>query len=841
MSRIIVKNLPKYLTEQRLKEHFAPHGNVTDVKLMKKRNGELRQFAFIGYKSTQDAESAVKYFNKSFIDTARIEVFQAKTFSDPSVPKAVREKRRQMQLRLEEQELRLLRQKEEFEQKKRQKTGPKSQLDAEIEANPHLKEFIETLKPASQVQSWKNDSLADGTGAPSTKALEEALASKDQGGGLDSAALVARAPENASDDEYEDFGGRASGVELEEEMLSFTAEALQNEAGGADALQNEAGGAEAEPERDAEMSDLDWLKQRRVRIKENGEQVAETHEDTKNPVRQSEAKRRAEPPKPVDDGGETSVEAKIQATGRLFIRNILYESTEEEFRRLFSPYGAISEVHIAVDTRTGKSKGFVYVQFQNPEHALQAYRSLDKQIFQGRILHILAGDAKKDHRLDEFALKNLPLKKQRELKKKAQAGKTQFNWNSLYMNNDAVLESVASKLGVQKSQLVDPENSSSAVKQALAEAHVIGDVRKFFEAKGVDLTSFEGSERDDRVILVKNFPFGTTVQELTELFGEYGELKRVVMPPSGTIAIVEFRDLPAARAAFAKLAYRMFKKAILYLEKGPKNLFSREPTETEQVDKTDKEEDVVDGKISAKDVMDDEPEEEMLEKGPTVSVFIKNLNFSTTTESLREFFEELPGFVIAVVKTKPDAKNPGSLMSMGFGFAEFDTKEHAEMAIRQKDNAVLEGHRVQMKMSHRKGGKSDKGEKSKRSNKIIVKNLPFETSRKDVVELFGAYGQIKSLRVPKKFDKSARGFAFVEYTTVKEAESAMDQLQGVHLLGRRLVMQFAEKDTDDVEEEIEKMTAKAKKHAASRELANLRVQGMAKVQLEDTENPFDEF
>ena len=73
------------------------------------------------------------------------------------------------------------------------------------------------------------------------------------------------------------------------------------------------------------------------------------------------------------------------------------------------------------------------------------------------------------------------------------------------MNSDAVLESVASKLGVTKSQLIDPENSSSAVKQALAEAHVIGDVRKYFEDRGVDLTSFDKKERDDKIILVKNF------------------------------------------------------------------------------------------------------------------------------------------------------------------------------------------------------------------------------------------------------------------------------------------------------------------------------------------------
>ena len=34
-SRLCVKNVPKYLTEKRLKEHFAAKGAVTDVKILK--------------------------------------------------------------------------------------------------------------------------------------------------------------------------------------------------------------------------------------------------------------------------------------------------------------------------------------------------------------------------------------------------------------------------------------------------------------------------------------------------------------------------------------------------------------------------------------------------------------------------------------------------------------------------------------------------------------------------------------------------------------------------------------------------------------------------------------
>jgi multiple RNA-binding domain-containing protein 1 len=564
-----------------------------------------------------------------------------------------------------------------------------------------------------------------------------------------------------------------------------------------------------------------------------------------------ESKSAASKPKPqpraVELSEEDQFENKIKQTGRLFIRNILYESTEKEFRQLFEPYGALEEVHIAVDTRTGKSKGFVYIQFSNSDDAFRAYKSLDKQIFQGRLLHILPGEKKKDHRLDEFDLKNLPLKKQRELKRKDQATKSQFSWNSLYMNTDAVLESVAAKLGVTKSQLIDPENSNSAVKQALAEAHVIGDVRTYFEQKGVDLTGFNKKERDDKVILVKNFPYGTTIEEIGDLFSQYGQLKRMLMPPAGTIAIVEFRDIPSARTAFSKLAYRRFKKSILYLEKGPIGLFTKEPAAEDGVEQAHEDANAVEAKVNAHDIMGEgskHDEDDDVVEGPTVSVFVKNLNFATKSGDLTEIFKGLPGFVIATVKTKPDPKKKDSVLSMGFGFVEFNTKQQAEVAISTMNGYVLEGHKLQLKLSHRQGGNNNnnnattKGEKSTKSNKIIIKNLPFEASRKDVFELFGAFGNLKSVRVPKKFDKSARGFAFVEFTLLKEAENAMNQLHGVHLLGRRLVMQYAEADAEDVEEEIAKMTKKVKKQVATQQLGAARLAGKGKIELEELQDDF---
>ncbi|TID17260.1 hypothetical protein CANINC_004024 [Pichia inconspicua] len=841
MSRVIVKGLPTYYTEDKLREHFEKKGTVTDVKLKRKNNGESRRFAFIGYRDVQDAESAVKFFNNSFIDTSRITVELAKSFIDPNVPISWKEKRKQRDELLARTEIRLKEMEDAADRRKskKQKTQKSSLLD-KIENDPTLKEFVETMKPATQSRSWANDELVNVEGAPTNENLEAALGLKQSS---KSNAPVMSHSGNTSDEEYEDFNPNSVSNDHEEEEVSADVPDLQTHV-----AQDETSTEVVAETIEDDVDDLDWLKSKRKRLRDTKEGEESTDVITKEHVQSAENnidENDAEDEKHEDfPQKELSLEErnidKIMVTGRLFLRNILYSSTEEDFEKLFAPFGELIEVHIAVDTN-GKSKGFAYIHFKNPKDAVKAYIELDKQIFQGRLLHILPGDAKKEHKLDEFELKNMPLKKQRLLKKKHEAAKLDFSWNSLYMNSDAVLESVASQLGISKNELIDPTNSSSGVKQALAEAHVIGDVRSYFESRGVDLTKFNQKERDDRVILVKNFQYGTTKEEIGELFAAYGELNRILMPPAGTIAIIEFRDPQPARIAFNKLSFRRLGKSIIYLEKGPKDLFNKPADENDRfqvvekiVEISDKANSIVDAEENSSD--NDEP------VGPTVSIFIKNLNFKTENAKLSELFRPYPGFLLSIIKTKPDPKNPGKLQSMGFGFAEFKTKDQANAALKALNGSVLDGHRLLLKISNRVGTKdeSTSARRKVKSGKIIVKNLPFEATRKDVLELFNSFGSLKSVRVPKKFDKSARGFAFVEFATNKEAVSAMDQLQGVHLLGRRLVLDFAEKESDDIEAEIEKMTKKTKTQARVRELAEIREgnSGKRKVDMEDEEEDF---
>lgn len=56
-------------------------------------------------------------------------------------------------------------------------------------------------------------------------------------------------------------------------------------------------------------------------------------------------------------------------------------------------------------------------------------------------------------------------------------------------------------------------------------------------------------------MLAKNLPAGTKAEELRELFGEFGQVGKVLLPPAGVTAIVEMLEISEAKVAFYNLAY----------------------------------------------------------------------------------------------------------------------------------------------------------------------------------------------------------------------------------------------------------------------------------------------
>ncbi len=83
------------------------------------------------------------------------------------------------------------------------------------------------------------------------------------------------------------------------------------------------------------------------------------------------------------------------------------------------------------------------------------------------------------------------------------------------------------------------------------------------------------------------------------------------------------------------------------------------------------------------------------------------------------------------------------------------------------------------------------------STKLYVGNLSFQTTQQDLEELFGQSGQVESVSIVTDRDTGQpRGFAFIEMASDKEAQAAIQALDGKDVDGRALKVNEARPKED---------------------------------------------
>lgn len=794
MSRICVKNLPKYAAEDRLREFFSQKGEVTDAKLMRTTDGKSRQFGFVGFRTEQEAEEAVKYFNKSFMDTSKIVCEIARRVGDPNLPRPwSRYSKKEEKSSKETDEVPRLNISNIASSKKKKNENKKDDKNYD----PELEEFLQVMQPRSKSKLWANDTTIAaskggkprqaGEGDERSDILEVEL---NKGGGKrkrpsegpDKPSLVH--DEVVSDMDY--FKSRVnkewSEVESEEE----------DDCGDDPTSNSDSIGSQ---EKSVAGANVQNFAEEKVQQVVNDRSSKEPDDELAEP------------------GVQPSSTEAVLDTGRLFVRNLPFTTTEDELQEHFEKYGNISQVHIVVDKETKRSKGVAYVLYSLPESALRALEELDNSIFQGRLLHVMAAKQKNasDQQQNNVFAKEQPkaLKQRRvEEKKASEASGNTRAWNSLFIRPDTVVENIARKFGVSKSDLLDKEVDDLAVRIALGETQIIQETKKALMKAGVNVTALEdfaagktdGIKRSNHVILVKNLPYGSSEGELANMFAKFGSLDKIILPTTRTLALVVFLEAAEARAAFRGLAYKRYKDAPLYLEWAPENILTPSPTPVDGskgnvIGEMDAKRVILEQQVGGIADADVDPD-----RVESRSIYVKNLNFKTSDESLKmHFAEHIKEGRILSVRVKKHVKN-GKNVSMGFGFVELDSPDTAINVCRDLQGTVLDGHALILQLCHAKKDQTAarKLENDRSSTKLIVRNVAFEATEKDLRQLFSPFGQIKSLRLPMRFGNH-RGFAFVEYATKQEAKAALEALSNTHLYGRHLVLERA-KEGESLEE-----------------------------------------
>jgi multiple RNA-binding domain-containing protein 1 len=85
------------------------------------------------------------------------------------------------------------------------------------------------------------------------------------------------------------------------------------------------------------------------------------------------------------------------------------------------------------------------------------------------------------------------------------------------------------------------------------------------------------------------------------------------------------------------------------------------------------------------------------------------------------------------------------------------------------------------------------------SMKLLVRNVAFQCTKTELRALFSTFGAVKRVRIPKKMGGVHRGFAFIDFSTIQEASTAMASLTSAHLYGRHLVIEYAKDEDEDLD------------------------------------------
>ncbi|KAL4589295.1 hypothetical protein LXL04_002201 [Taraxacum kok-saghyz] len=88
--------------------------------------------------------------------------------------------------------------------------------------------------------------------------------------------------------------------------------------------------------------------------------------------------------------------AKRLLGSQLFVSRLSFYTTHNDLKRMFSPFGAITEARLVVDSRTHRPKGFGFVTFKSDVDAQNALKAMNGRIVDGNLIFVEVAKTNKD-------------------------------------------------------------------------------------------------------------------------------------------------------------------------------------------------------------------------------------------------------------------------------------------------------------------------------------------------------------------------------------------------------------------------------------------------------------
>ena len=180
----------------------------------------------------------------------------------------------------------------------------------------------------------------------------------------------------------------------------------------------------------------------------------------------------------------------------------------------------------------------------------------------------------------------------------------------------------------------------------------------------------------------------------------------------------------------------------------------------------------------------DEEDNDEVPENAFEELFVRNIGYDTTQETLGDYFMKYGDVEEAKICTDKQTNK-----SRGFGFVKFYDKKSAAKAMKDSENIVVDGRNLQIRYSNDKNGPlKGSNENHKKGNSefgIFVGNISYKCTEKDLKNFFKDCGNVTDVRLAKKPDGKLKGFAHVDFDCKEAVDKAVEK-NGKELQGREL-------------------------------------------------------
>jgi polyadenylate-binding protein len=156
---------------------------------------------------------------------------------------------------------------------------------------------------------------------------------------------------------------------------------------------------------------------------------------------------------------------------------------------------------------------------------------------------------------------------------------------------------------------------------------------------------------------------------------------------------------------------------------------------------------------------------------PSASLYVGDLNKDVREEHLFEIFS-----VVGPIDSIRVLRDHVSRVSLGYAYVNFSSAQDAERALDTLNYYVIKSRPLRIMWKQR-----DPSLRKSGAGNIFIKNIDASVTSRDLLDTFSQFGNILSCKVATTEDGKSKGFGFVQYQTLEEAEKAVKCTNGQKL------------------------------------------------------------